>query len=712
MSDGVVPGLVGLGGIIGDTTTTAGVGADGGGDATAAAATGTSSTIQQQQQQQQQQLQQQQHEQQLPAVDDPCVYNHPDDTDEFKRSYALNYHLRRKPKALFAMAMGFPEFYGILDRPPLSTIKRKELNEQYVPKAEDFKQEIKRRSYFFMHDTEEATFYTEKLKRDHPLRTKRSSIILPQPNQWLNTQLKNWLTSRPMKPTDEDVKFIRFHIKRALDHLIQDGTDGNPEALRELPIAPTPIDAEVGPDILTASIPAAAAAAAAGGGGGGDGSGGASSGDLAGLPPGQMPLIGGSDDSGTMVDTVMKGGFGSLLSTPGRGGFAGMESDLTSITPAATDIESDRYVYEGPGETFEYKRSAAETFLLRGSKPRILFALAMGMPEYSELLQMIAYNLIKRKEVMEDFMPRAEDYKYEVKRRAHFFMNVEDEAHYFTVERKLKNPLENMRGIVTLPQPNQWKLQALKIWLSERPLRPNPKDGDFLKAAIQKAIDALKNAMAKDPALAHPLSGNKRTSTVLMNMVDPSVGTMGGSIVGGASLAHVIQKQDAVLSALRKHTEQQTLLNKITLLTQSSMGHQQELASLRSTRSDIESRILTVEMKLAELIAAAPESLSSLRSIIVKQEEKIAGINNEIADVESKISSIKSEIQALQANLDELARSTEDEDTPSVSAPPAPGVEVAEGAGTSTSAEIGVDEMEGMEQSIKKPRYEKVATDV
>jgi hypothetical protein len=635
----------------------------------------------------------QQQQPQLPVVDDPCVYNHPDDTDDYKRSYALNYHLRKKPKTIFAMAIGFPEFHGILDRPPLSTIKRKELNDQYIPKAEDFKQEIKRRSHFFMHVPDEATYYAVELQRDHPLKTKRSSIVLPQPNQWLNTQLRNWLAKRPMKPTDEDVKFIRYHVKRALDYLAQEGTDGTPEAIRELPIIPTPIDADVGPDIMTVPSPGGddgAAAAAAGG----------TAAGLAGADT-RMSLVGGG-----VVGTTGDGmeGFGGLQNIPGGAGDVGIDSIISSITPAATDIETDKFIYDGVGDNTEYKRSAAETFLLKGSKPRILFALAMGMPEYADLLQTAAYNLIKRKEVMEDFMPRAEDYKYEIKRRAHFFNAVEEEVNYYTSELKLKNPLENMRGIVTLPQPNQWKLQALKLWLSERPLRPNPKDGEFLRAAIQKSIHALRDAMAKDPALAEPLSSNKRSSTVLMNMVDPSIGTMGGSIAtgaGGASIAHVLQKQDAILSALRKQSEQQTIMNKITLLTQSSMGYQHELASLRSTRSNIEGWILTVEMKLAET-TTSPESREHLMAIKEKHAQRFEDTNQQISNLEPKIASIKSEIQAYKTQLEKLEMPIEEEDVASAAASSTAGA----GNPLAVARMATVDGVEGTEQAPKKRRYE------
>lgn len=582
-----------------------------------------------------------------PPVHDPCSYASPTDTADYKRSFALNYQLRKKPKVLFAMAMGFPEFHGILDRPPLSTIKRKELNDHFIPKAEDFKQEIKRRSHFFMNSGDEASFYTDELKRSHPLKTKRSSIVLPQPNQWLNTQLKAWLSERPLKPTEDDTKFIRFQIKRVLDYLAKEGADGvSPEVLRELPIVATPTDVDIGPEAIAAATGVPAAAVAAGTMGGG--------------------LVGG-----------------------GGSAAASMAAGLTEITPTMADIDTEPFVYSAPGDTEEYKRSAAETFLQKGGKPRILFALAMGMPEYSEMLQTAAYSLVKRKEVTEDYIPRADDYRFEIKRRAHFFMNVEEEVTYYTHEMKLKNPLENMRGIVSLPQPNQWKLQALKLWLNERPLKPNHKDAEFLTTAIQKCIDALKVAVSNDPSLSQSLSGNKRHSSVLLNMLDPSMGTIGGP-PGGASLGQIMSKQDSILNALRTQTKQQALLNKITLLTQSCMGYQQELASLRSTGNEIESRILNVEVKIAETPSGSHDGL---KAIIAKQEDLMASVKGQIQDVEGKVASLHADIQAHQ---EELAQVT-------AAAAEAENAAAASAAATGMAAAMA----EAMDDpEVKKVRYE------
>jgi hypothetical protein len=524
-----------------------------------------------------------------PIEEDPTAYVSPEDTDEFKRSFALNYALRKKPKALFAMAMGFPEFQGILERPPLSTIKRKELNEHYIPKAEDFKHEIKRRSHFFMNSTDEANFYTEDLKRSHPLKTKRSSIVMPQPNQWLNTQLRSWLMEKPLKPNDNDTRFIRFQIKRALEYLTSESGDGGPEVLRDLPFEPTPLDAPLDGPIGTVSNVSAPVTAA-------------------------------------------------IIASP----------PASHITPAPGEIDTANYVYPSNIDSDEYKLSAAETFLLRGSKPRVLFALALGIPELQAMVESATFSLVKRKEVTEDYVPRAEDYRYEIKRRAHCFMNAEDQVAYYVSELKMKNPLENMRGVVSLPQPNQWKLQALKSWLIERPLKPDVRDLEFLKAAIQKCMEALSEAVTKDPTLTQGSQG-KRSSSVLTGTDLLGTSTLDAPS-SRASLMEVMAKQDAILGAVSHQAKQQTILNKVTILTQTNMGYQQEVTSLRSTLNDIENRILTVEMKIAE----TPSAESSLKKIITKQEERKAGVDAKIKELEAQIAYGKEKIDALNKELQEM----------------------------------------------------------
>jgi len=545
--------------------------------------------------------------------DDPMSYVSSFDSNEFKRSFALNYNMKKKPKVLFAMALGFPEFDGILDRPPISTIKRKELNDQYVPKAEDYKNEIKRRAHYFMNDSEESSYYTDQLKRSHPLKTKRSSIVLPQPNQWLNTQLKKWLTERPLNPSDNDVRFLRYQIKRALDFLTSDVTNtvNGQDVLQEFPVLPTPADAPLDGPAIT-------------GGGNGDGEAKAS-----------IPI----------TETIM----------------ASTSHSSSNVTQNLGTIETDDYLYSTVHDSDVYKLSSAGTYLLKGEQPRILFAMAHGIPELQSMIENSTQNLVKRKEVTEEFMPRAEDYRYEIKRRANYFMNMEEHKNYYVQDLDSKNPLENMRGIVTLPQPAQWKVHALKQWLSERPLKPDERDSQFLSNSIKQCTNALNEAVVKDPSLTQ--HGVKRTASMMLAASELSSAFHDGSVVHGAlvdangPLMQVLAKQDAILGAVKKQNQQQSILNKITILTQSIMGYNQEISILRSTHNDIENRILTVEMKIAE----TPSAEEALKKLITKHEERKAVVDSKIVDLEDKIAAVRVEIEEQNEELETINNSDESE---------------------------------------------------
>jgi len=536
--------------------------------------------------------------------EDPMSYESSYDSSEFKRSFALNYNMKKKPKVLFAMALGFPEFDGILDRPPISTIKRKELNDQYVPKAEDYKNEIKRRAHYFMNDGEESSYYTDQLKRPHPLKTKRSSIVLPQPNQWLNTQLKKWLTERPLNPNDNDVRFLRYQIKRALDFLTSDVTNtvNGQDVLQEFPVLPTPADAPLDGPAIT-------------GGTNSDGE---------------------AKVSVPITETIM----------------ASTSHSSSNVTQNLGTIDTEEYLYSTDHDSDVYKLSAAGSYLLKGKQPRILFAMAHGIAELQTMIENATQNLVKRKEVTEEFMPRAEDYRYEIKRRANYFMNMEEQKNYYVQDLDSKNPLENMRGIVTLPQPAQWKVHALKQWLAERPLKPDERDSKFLMASIKKCTNALNEAVLKDPSLTQ--HGIKRTATMMLAaseltsafQVDGSV-FQGGLVDANGPLMQVLAKQDAILGAVKKQNQQQSILNKITILTQSIMGYNQEISILRSTHNDIETRILTVEMKIAE----SSKPSEGLKKLIEKHEERKVEVDIKIKELEEKIAAVRVEVDGHNDDL-------------------------------------------------------------
>lgn len=243
---------------------------------------------------------------------------------------------------------------------------------------------------------------------------------------------------------------------------------------------------------------------------------------------------------------------------------------------------------------------------------------------------------MKRKEVTEEFMPRAEDFRYEIKRRANYFMNMEEQKNYYVQVLELKNPLENMRGIVTLPQPAQWKVHALKQWLAERPLKPDDRDTKFLTNSIKQCTKALTDAVIKDPTLTQ--HGVKRSATMMLSG-DLSTALTEGGLTGGP-LLQVLAKQDAILGAVKKQNQQQSILNKITVLTQSIMGYNQEISIKQSTHSEIQNRILTVEMKIAE----NPAAEEGLKTIIAKHEASKTEVESQIKILEEKIADVRAQI--------------------------------------------------------------------
>lgn len=254
----------------------------------------------------------------------------------------------------------------------------------------------------------------------------------------------------------------------------------------------------------------------------------------------------------------------------------------------------------------------------------------------------------------DDFMPRAEDYRYEIKRRAHFFMNSEDESLYFTNELKKKHPLENMRGVVSQPQPNQWKIQALRGWLSERPLKPNPQDSAFIRESIQKILASLDVVMDREKGKLDPLS--KTSASKLPWGTAIAAGPGSATSTGREELLfECITKQDAILGAVNKQNRQQTLLNKITILNQAISGYQQDISSLRSTLNDLENRILTVEMKIAE----APGSAEKLGEIVSKQKESKKETEDKISEFQQLIVENRKKISDLTKEMEDIAAEEE-----------------------------------------------------
>ena len=499
---------------------------------------------------------------------DGFVYETEVDTDEFKRSFAAAYLARPKTKALFAMTVGMPEFAGILDRPPISILKRKDLNDAYVPKADDFKHEVKRRSHFFMNMDEEAEYHTVELKANHPLKTRRNKIVIPQPNQWLNTNLKAWLSTRPLKPNEKDMTFLRTEVKKFLEFL---GNESMIEAAEAAIAAPS--------------------------------------------TPRAMSF--------------------SPVSTP-----APMALNLP-VLPV------EEHCYTSVNDTETYQRSAALTYSKLAIKPRVVIAMALGMHEYQGMLDKPPFSLATRKDMTDDYIPRAEDYRFEIKRRAHFFMNVEEEADYFLKELKKKHPLENMRGVVQLPQPAQWKIFSLRQWLATRPLRPSKEDSAFISESMQIILESLEAVMEEQRIREE---SSKKSSSKM------PWGTGAGARTKDGLIHEAIHKSESVLEAVNMQNKSHGVVNKITILNQTIAGYQQDITSLRSTLNDVANRILTIEMKIAE----NPDTAERLIALVTEQKATKEDIEGKIQGFEDLIGEIRTQVADMTKEIEELSAAVED----------------------------------------------------
>jgi chromosome segregation ATPase len=211
-------------------------------------------------------------------------------------------------------------------------------------------------------------------------------------------------------------------------------------------------------------------------------------------------------------------------------------------------------------------------------------------------------------------------------------------------------------------------LQALKGWLSERPLKPNQQDATFLRLSIKKYVDALNIAIQNDSQVTD--TPVKKLSRVKTEWASSDTNSVGSNHSGPSSskrretlLFECITKQDAILGAVTKQTQQQTILNKITVLTQAISGYQQEISSLRSTLNDTDNRILKVEMRIAEM----PESEERLSLIVAKQQEAKNQTEVKLKEFQQLILESRSKIESNSKELDELEVAIPPDGSPSTS---------------------------------------------
>jgi DNA repair exonuclease SbcCD ATPase subunit len=195
----------------------------------------------------------------------------------------------------------------------------------------------------------------------------------------------------------------------------------------------------------------------------------------------------------------------------------------------------------------------------------------------------------------------------------------------------------------------------------ERPLKPNKQDAAFLHESINKFLDALNTVVQKEMAqgvLDTTPSSKRVPHQIKLPWATSDTNSVGSNHSGAPSsskrretmLLECISKQDAILSAVTKQTQQQTILNKVTVLTQAITGYQQEISSLRSTVNDTENRILTVEMRIAE----APESEQRLSLIVAKQQLAKDQAEAKLKELQQLISEARQKIEGHTNELDEL----------------------------------------------------------
>ena len=328
----------------------------------------------------------------------------------------------------------------------------------------------------------------------------------------------------------------------------------------------------------------------------------------------------------------------------------------TSFSPVSTPapmamnlpvLPVEEHCYTSVNDTELYQRSAALTYSKLAIKPRVVIAMALGMHEYQGMLDKPPFSLATRKDMTDDYIPRAEDYRFEIKRRAHFFMNVEEEADYFLKELKKKHPLENMRGVVQLPQPAQWKIFSLRQWLATRPLRPSKEDSAFISESMQIILESLEAVMEEQKIREE---SSKKSSSKM------PWGTGAGARTKDGLIHEAIHKSESVLEAVNMQNKSQGVVNKITILNQTIAGYQQDITSLRSTLNDVANRILTIEMKIAE----NPDTAERLIALVTEQkatkeeiEGKIKGFEDLIGEIRTQVADMTKEIEELSAAVEE-----------------------------------------------------------
>ncbi len=144
----------------------------------------------------------------------------------------------------------------------------------------------------------------------------------------------------------------------------------------------------------------------------------------------------------------------------------------------------DEFLYDSHFDTndeHKYIRCVSKLFAAHGKKPFIILAVTIGLPEYEDLLDSFPFSELKKKHkaLSASYIPNGESLKFEIMRRAHFFLNE-------IPKNEKDHPLKYKNNHVRMPQPSNWKQWKCVDWLKQRPAPLDGNDKRFLSKKINQ----------------------------------------------------------------------------------------------------------------------------------------------------------------------------------------------------------------------------------
>lgn len=189
----------------------------------------------------------------------------------------------------------------------------------------------------------------------------------------------------------------------------------------------------------------------------------------------------------------------------------GSKPEAATITTTSGRHSLEEYSYNSPHDSPLYVRSLAKAFgQLEDRPPSVLVAMAIGVPDFPDLLTTPPFSEITSKAVQETYVPISELLKREILRRSYFLLNEID-------HKRTDHPLRDGSMRLRMPQPAQWNRDRLLKFLEEKVIDLHEKDLQFLRlkmgevkieiAQHVRAIKARREAEAQqaiDRGAAHP----------------------------------------------------------------------------------------------------------------------------------------------------------------------------------------------------------------